>query len=152
MNGYVPLYVPEAQYREMLDHLVALITKLDAASPPAATEAPPAQTNDGWSDDVWRNVWLDVTDNTRKVLLTLATRPDERLSLRKIAQFTEIETTEVQAALSSFTKRMRQSGPTEWPFTYRKDSQTGRYRYWMSEETAKIVLALADAGDPVESV
>jgi hypothetical protein len=128
----------------MLDHLASLLARPEEASPLAATtDAPRTQANSGWTDEVWRNIWHDVTENARKLLITLAEHPEERLALRKIAAFMGVETNDVQAALSSLTKRMKSYDLSQWPFTYRKDSQTGRYRYWMDANIAGIVLALA---------
>lgn len=52
---------------------------------------------------------------------------------------------EVQSALSSLTKRMKNHGVTKWPFKARKDDRTDRFVYLMEEATATTVLALARA-------
>jgi hypothetical protein len=155
MSQYVPVHVPEAHLPEVLRHLASLLSESPVPTPKhVPTQSAPFTADDGgWTAEVWRNVFKEVTPEARDVLVALAKRPDTWLWLSDLAEAIGTETRTVQDALSSLTKRMRKYGPTKWPFEYVKDSREGgKYRYLMSEETAAIVLGLAQDARPAGGI
>ena len=151
MSQYVPVHVPEAHLPEILRHLASLLSESPAPTPKHVATQSASLTADSaaWTDEVWRNVFKEVTPEARDVLVALAKRPGIWLWLSDLAEAIGRETRTVQDAFSSFSKRMRKYGAAEWPFEYVKDSREGgRFRYLMSEETAAIVLELAREHGP----
>jgi hypothetical protein len=139
MNGYVPVYVPERHLPTILAQLTALISKHEAVS--AAPESATMELS-RWSEKMIRDVFLDVTDNMRKVFVALAERPGERLTVGDLERQVGSEGA-VHPALSSLTKRAKKHGihgPGSWPFDAHKDPRTGRYSYEMDVDTAAVVL------------
>jgi hypothetical protein len=147
MSTYVSISVPEAHYREMLDHLVSLMSEreTESESPAAVTEesvsAPPERR---WSDEAWERVWRDLRDDTRQALVVIAEQPDEWVPVSALNSALG-SSREVQNALSSLTKRAKKHGLTKWGFDAVQAAETGRFRYRMDERTATIVLELAGA-------
>jgi hypothetical protein len=160
MTGYVPIYVPEAHFREMLDRLVSLMSELQAAPHmpadaqvesrvSAETESgAPAEHSHAWGDDVWQWVWPNVTDNARKLLVELAEHEGQWVPITSLEDSLG-SFNAVQSGLSSLTKRAKKRGEYRWPFRVKEDRETGRATYQMNEAMAKIVLRLprVEAGD-----
>lgn len=152
MPGYIALQVPEPQYREMLTHLVSLLSAqpVESPMPVANTPAPaPGQDEHSWPEDVWRSVWPILRDDTQRLLVVLAERPIEWVPITAFEDALGPNQA-VRSALSSLTKRMKKFGLNSWPFrVVNADDQTGRAKYQMDKATAKIVLELsrADEGD-----
>jgi hypothetical protein len=156
MGTHIPIYVPEAHYREMLNRLVSLMTEaqveppisaeahMESQMPPVSQAAASAQSGRLWSEDEWQKVWPAWRDDTRELLVVIAEHPEEWVSITALEDSLG-SFRAVQSALSSLTKRMKKHGLTLWPFEFVKDDGTGRFAYKMDEATATIVLGLAHA-------
>ena len=153
MSDYVMIHSPKAHHREMLAYLLSLMTEAQAELPgPAGAEVKPpvpepqatAPTENArvWPDELWRNVWPILSDDTRKCLVFFAKHAGQRVGMaeleRELGSFRA-----VQSALSSLTKQMKKFDATAWPFTTVRDSGTGRTAYVMTQAMAIIVLELA---------
>jgi hypothetical protein len=137
---YVTISVPEAHHREMLSHLVALMSKTPARAETSAGAT--AQDPHEWPEDVWQRVWPAVNDDTRKVFVILAEHPDEWVRIDALEQSLGTFSA-VQGTLSSLTKRLKKQGLALWPFRFEDDYEnTGRAAYKMTAKTATIVLEL----------
>jgi hypothetical protein len=140
MNEFVPIYVPVVHQREMLSHLVSLMSRAPAHADTQAGET--TQDQHEWPEDVWRRVWPVVTDDTRKIFVILARHADEWVPIDALEQSLGTFNA-VQGTLSSLTKRLKKQGLANWPFVVEDDHEnTGRAAYTMTAETATIVLKL----------
>lgn len=147
MSGHVPIYVPEPHHREMLEHLVSLMTGARAKSPiPSQSEEAAAAESDQWTDDVWEVVWPAVTPDARKVLVVLAENHDEWVPIAALEESLG-SLGAVQGSISSIRKRMKKYEQREWPFEIAPDDRAnGRFMYRIDEEMASIVLRLEAGG------
>jgi hypothetical protein len=141
MAEYVPIYVPEVHYRDMVGHLVSLISQTRVESPTPDTEKA-EQSDPAWNDEVWENVWPAVKEGARKLMVVLAEHPDEWVPITVLNDSLG-SSTAVQGSLSSLTKQMKKRGLADWPFEVTTDDQTGRATYRMDVAIATIVLRLA---------
>ncbi len=143
MSTYVSLEVPEAHYPEMLEYLVSRITGAPTESlMQEAPEVTLAHDSRVWSQETWENVWPDLADGTREILVLLAEHKGDWVSVAAVENAAG-SFGAMQGALISFTKRMKRHGPTKWPFEIAPDDETGRLKYRMTAAMATIVLRLA---------
>jgi hypothetical protein len=145
MTEYVPIYVPEAHYRDMVGHLASLISQTRVVeSKPETGSAPVEQSDAVWTDEVWEKVWSTLTDGSRTIMVLLAEHPGEWVPISALEDSLG-SFRAVQSALSSLTKRLRKRGLDEWPIDVEIDGQSGRAHYRMDPTTAAVVLRLARA-------
>jgi hypothetical protein len=140
MTPYVPLHVPEPYYRDVLAHLVSLMSEPREAP---RSRAPALIEADASSDDAWQSAWPDLRDDSRQLMVVLAEHPGEWVP---IAAFLDAlgSPGAVQGALSSLRKRLKRVG-SGFPFKIEDvDPETGRSRYRMDTATATIVRQLAE--------
>ena len=141
MTVYIEIKVPEEHHGAVLRHLGSLMTEArpETPMPEEAQDVASAPIDGVWSEDVWEKAWPGVTANTRKLMVELATRQGEWVTIEDLENLLGDFAT-VQATLSSLTKRLKRFGQTEWPFEVGRDDE-GHMTYRMDEATASIVLA-----------
>jgi hypothetical protein len=143
MNGYVPIYVPEAHYREVISYVASLVAGNRVEAPASLSKlAAPAEDARGWNEDLWRDVWPALNAQTQQLLLLLAEHPGEWVPITVLEDALGTFRV-VQSTLSSLTKRMKRFGQATWPFDVTVASDSGRATYRMTEEAAKSLLAVA---------
>jgi hypothetical protein len=144
---YIQVQVPEDDLHAVYEVLLARSSGRTALAPAGAVApddhaAAATIGSDTAMPTLLPNLWADVSDEGRAVLVALARRPGERLDMTEIRRVSGVEN--VGAAMQSIRIRERQSGMSGTDLIEkRRDNKRRRLVYTMSPQTAANILTLA---------
>jgi hypothetical protein len=137
---YVTVQVPEEDLPAVYEVLLARYERPSDVAATALKEAA-ADSTTRVRDQLISDLWAEINDDGRAVLVAVAKRPGDRLTWREITEDSGVA--KVGAASMSISIRERQRQVPMFLLKKRRDATRRATVYWMDPDIAAVILRLA---------
>ena len=146
MSDFVNVPVPAERVQEVYALLARQPSRLAAAQ--SVTEDGYAE---GWNQALLDRMFLESSGAMRRILHVIAERSPAWVTTTEIAEASDLAPRQVVASFGPFEKRVRgRYGVSRWPFETREFVDDGVFKYCMSAEAAKRIMALMSEAEADE--